>query len=111
MGVCSYCNAEETMPFTCKFCGSQFCADHRLPENHTCIGLEKFKENRSKAPEKWIYEPFHERHKKKAGREIKKPLRDRLSELVRGLDPEKIIYIILAVIGTILLVELIRIVL
>ena len=29
------------LPFICKRCGGTFCADHRLPEFHDCIGLEK----------------------------------------------------------------------
>jgi Zn-dependent protease len=27
------------MPFRCPFCGGQFCSQHRLPENHNCIGI------------------------------------------------------------------------
>ena len=29
------------LPFICKRCGGSFCADHRLPETHDCIGLVK----------------------------------------------------------------------
>jgi len=28
------------MPYTCHYCGASFCAEHRLPENHNCSGLE-----------------------------------------------------------------------
>ncbi len=28
------------MPFQCPYCGGQFCAAHRLPENHDCPKLE-----------------------------------------------------------------------
>ncbi len=28
------------MSFTCKYCGKNFCSEHRLPENHDCEGLE-----------------------------------------------------------------------
>src|SRR3989338_3985900 len=31
------------LPFTCKFCGNQFDSKHRLPENHNCEGLKKWK--------------------------------------------------------------------
>ncbi|OKY77854.1 MAG: Membrane associated serine protease GlpG [Candidatus Methanohalarchaeum thermophilum] len=31
------------MPYTCRFCGEKFCAEHRLPENHDCKGLEEYK--------------------------------------------------------------------
>jgi len=27
------------MPFTCPYCGGQFCSAHRLPENHACSKL------------------------------------------------------------------------
>lgn len=43
---CSFCHKKlDEFPFTCKFCGNEFCSDHRLPENHECAGLEKYKEN------------------------------------------------------------------
>lgn len=29
------------LPFICRRCGGTFCADHRLPEQHDCIGLAK----------------------------------------------------------------------
>jgi len=32
------------MPFTCKFCGDSFCAEHRLPEKHHCPGLAGLKD-------------------------------------------------------------------
>jgi len=32
------------MPFKCKFCGGQFCYNHRLPELHNCQGLAAYKE-------------------------------------------------------------------
>lgn len=34
------------IPFTCKYCGCTFCSDHRLPENHNCIGLPKERKDR-----------------------------------------------------------------
>lgn len=40
---CSYCGREELLPFRCKFCKRAFCAEHRLPENHECEGLEAYK--------------------------------------------------------------------
>ncbi|RLG14585.1 MAG: hypothetical protein DRN71_02925 [Candidatus Nanohalarchaeota archaeon] len=44
-GGCAYCHKKfDEYPFTCKFCGNDYCSDHRLPENHECIGLEKYKE-------------------------------------------------------------------
>jgi hypothetical protein len=42
---CDYCHKiSDELPYRCKFCGETFCSDHRLPENHECIGLEKYKD-------------------------------------------------------------------
>lgn len=42
---CGYCHAvSNDLPYKCKFCGGTFCSDHRLPENHECLGLEKYKD-------------------------------------------------------------------
>jgi len=30
------------MPYQCRMCGGTFCAEHRLPENHDCPGLENW---------------------------------------------------------------------
>jgi|Deesub1362A_J573_1020465.scaffolds.fasta_scaffold00005_123 hypothetical protein len=98
MGTCSYCGVKETMPFKCKFCGEQFCGEHRLPENHECYGLQRFKEERSKMPEKWIYEPFHSKEKAEVGRKVEKPLNKKIYENIRGIDSRKILYAILAII-------------
>lgn len=35
---CDFCGKEESLPFVCNYCGSAFCADHRLPEAHQCKG-------------------------------------------------------------------------
>ncbi len=87
------------MPFRCKFCDDQFCRDHRLPENHNCPGLERFKKERGKEPEKWIYEPFKTRRRTTVGRKIKKPLAGQLFHFLQGLDTRKILHgILLAII-------------
>jgi len=42
---CDYCQKlSDELPYKCKFCGGTFCSDHRLPENHECIGLESYKD-------------------------------------------------------------------
>lgn len=33
---CQQCGKEEALPFVCNYCGSVYCADHRLPEAHAC---------------------------------------------------------------------------
>ncbi|MHA1734419.1 MAG: AN1-type zinc finger domain-containing protein [Promethearchaeota archaeon] len=36
---CDYCGEPLTyLPFRCKYCGGNFCKEHRLPENHDCHG-------------------------------------------------------------------------
>lgn len=57
MAKCSQCGESADIPFKCKFCGEVFCSSHRLPENHGCIGLDKYKEG-AEEDSKVIYEPF-----------------------------------------------------
>ena len=40
MATCDECGAHENMPYQCRRCGQSFCAEHRLPENHDCPGLD-----------------------------------------------------------------------
>ncbi|WP_456473931.1 AN1-type zinc finger domain-containing protein [Candidatus Pyrohabitans sp.] len=98
MAKCSYCGASESMPFTCKFCGSRFCAEHRLPESHECPGLVVYKESRGKEPEKWIYEPFKAEYKHLAGREPERGIADRVREFFSTLDARKVLYILVVLI-------------
>jgi hypothetical protein len=103
MTICSLCGKKEVMPFTCKFCGNKYCGDHRLPENHECIGLQKFKEERSREPEKWIYEPFHTKYKEApVGRKASRPLLERLTE---ALKTRTLIYVILGIIFLVLVLS------
>jgi Zn-dependent protease len=37
---CQKCGEDTFLPFQCIYCGGQFCAAHRLPENHNCPKLE-----------------------------------------------------------------------
>lgn len=47
MAQCEFCGEEVTLPYKCGYCGSLFCSRHRLPENHSCPGLDKIlKESR-----------------------------------------------------------------
>jgi len=105
MARCSYCGTEEMMPFRCKFCGQPHCADHRLPENHGCLGLVEYKEKRMTSPEKWGYEPFREDRKRApAGRVRKRPILDRMRVF---LSRQKPIYILLGFIILYLIVDLV----
>jgi len=44
--TCYACETNDPMPFTCKFCKHEFCAEHRLPEDHDCSGLQVFKQKK-----------------------------------------------------------------
>ncbi len=47
------------VPFTCRYCGKDFCLKHRLPENHDC---KPFREHESHNQERWqniIKSVFH----------------------------------------------------
>jgi uncharacterized metal-binding protein (TIGR02443 family) len=37
MGKCEFCGQEVDLPFQCPFCNRNFCVEHRLPENHSCV--------------------------------------------------------------------------
>lgn len=40
MSTCDVCGKQTNMPYHCRHCGGTFCAEHRLPENHDCPGLD-----------------------------------------------------------------------
>ena len=42
MATCDECGKHENLPYQCNRCGHTFCAEHRLPENHDCPGLDKW---------------------------------------------------------------------
>jgi hypothetical protein len=42
MAQCDACGRHEDLPYQCRRCGQTFCADHRLPENHDCPGLNEW---------------------------------------------------------------------
>ncbi|MCL1977151.1 MAG: hypothetical protein FWG55_03460 [Candidatus Bathyarchaeota archaeon] len=48
---CQVCGTEVTMPYTCPYCGGQFCSQHRLPENHTCPQISRARTQRQKTVE------------------------------------------------------------
>lgn len=42
MAKCDVCGAHVDMPYNCRGCGGTYCGEHRLPENHSCAGLENW---------------------------------------------------------------------
>ena len=41
MMKCQFCDRDVVQPFQCSYCGGYFCAEHRLPESHSCLRLPK----------------------------------------------------------------------
>jgi len=41
---CDFCGDEIVHPFNCNYCEGSFCKEHRLPPNHKCSGLDKWKD-------------------------------------------------------------------
>jgi membrane associated rhomboid family serine protease len=39
MANCAVCGEHVDMPYRCNRCGENYCSEHRLPENHSCSGL------------------------------------------------------------------------
>jgi len=47
---CQQCGKEEVLPFKCQYCQGLFCAEHRLPENHSCPEMWRAKLPKEQAP-------------------------------------------------------------
>jgi Zn-dependent protease len=58
---CEKCGQETFLPFQCPYCGGQFCAAHRLPENHDCAKMDRARASKQdeavvlKAPSSYEY--------------------------------------------------------
>ena len=65
--ICTYCGKQTYLPFTCRFCGADFCDEHRLKENHSCPKIFYWDEvreddiskssKRQSLTEKWSFKP------------------------------------------------------
>jgi hypothetical protein len=40
-GNCDHCGESSLLGFTCSYCNGFYCANHRIPEKHDCLGLYK----------------------------------------------------------------------
>jgi serine/threonine protein kinase len=47
-GGCSFCGKREYLPWKCNYCGGMFCGDHRMPFNHDCPGIERYKKSNTR---------------------------------------------------------------
>ncbi|MFQ5975505.1 MAG: AN1-type zinc finger domain-containing protein [Candidatus Hydrothermarchaeales archaeon] len=107
MASCIVCGKKELLPFKCKFCGNIFCSEHRLPENHQCVGLEMYKEESRTKPGKWVYEPFQDRVEE-VERRRKEPIIEKIERFLRNLDKRQVIWIIIVLIILLTIFESIR---
>lgn len=39
---CGICGRQEELAFCCRYCKGYFCAEHRLPPNHSCLFISDF---------------------------------------------------------------------
>ena len=42
MAKCDVCGKGVDLPYNCRRCGGTYCAEHRLPENHSCTGMNEW---------------------------------------------------------------------
>jgi len=42
MAKCEVCGRDVDLPYSCRRCGGEYCSEHRLPENHSCSGLNEW---------------------------------------------------------------------
>lgn len=47
---CQQCGKDVVLPFTCSYCGGQFCGEHRIPERHACPEAWKARAPRDAPP-------------------------------------------------------------
>jgi len=83
---CEHCEKEVPFPFQCSYCDKYFCSEHRLPENHACVGVrhpqwkdryEQWELLKQPAPpeESYVSEPV----------EIIKPKRPKTKENIKAI--------------------------
>ncbi|MFC7225894.1 rhomboid family intramembrane serine protease [Salinirubellus salinus] len=46
MATCDVCGKQVDLPYNCSRCGGTYCGEHRLPENHSCAGLDQWDDPR-----------------------------------------------------------------
>jgi hypothetical protein len=90
MGQCQFCKKEVDIPFVCSYCGQSFCSEHRLPENHLCPALQKFKDGKwkdykelKKNPEKQQNQPKLKKPKKPKQKTLTQKISNRITGVRR----------------------------
>ncbi|ELZ49817.1 hypothetical protein C464_03719 [Halorubrum coriense DSM 10284] len=74
--ACDHCGREfDSLPYTCKRCGRDFCTEHRLPESHNCHQLkieqaeQELKREADKDAEPWFKDEFRLSNVEESGSE------------------------------------------
>jgi membrane associated rhomboid family serine protease len=44
MAECDVCGEQVSMPYQCRHCGGTHCAEHRLPESHSCPAVDQWEQ-------------------------------------------------------------------
>jgi hypothetical protein len=101
MPYCEFCGVEMGyLPFKCKYCGSSFCDQHRLPENHNCSFELKHKslapatsrEKRSLYQDVSEREPVSEEYLERESKELKKYLKEQEKQRKRAAKSQEKTY-------------------
>lgn len=92
------------MPFACKLCRGRFCVEHRLPENHACVGLADYRA-RPREGGGVLYRSPHEETPRAGPARLRLGPRVHIDRAFARLDG-KVTYILLGVIVGVFLLEL-----
>lgn len=76
MTTCSLCGVDD-LGFTCPYCNTVYCSEHRLPESHGCPAMHRVREDarRKKSDSFTVQEP--EEHQFQPSRRLKRKRRKR----------------------------------
>lgn len=71
--TCQYCGVRiKVLPYRCRRCKSQFCDDHRLPEDHECPGLLQFQKKSNLKTLISLLKNINAHERKNAAQQLKK---------------------------------------
>lgn len=76
--ICSKCGKKiGGLPFRCHRCHQNFCSEHRLPEDHNCEPLNRYKEGNEERWRKGIKDTFNTSHYPKFNPPISRPFKNK----------------------------------